>query len=40
VKFYNGYKGGNPKTGDPIKVDGKKLPFSKVGKKLRERVDR
>ena len=40
VKFYNGYKGRNPKTGDPIKVDGKKLPFFKVGKELRERVDR
>jgi len=40
VKFYNGYKGRNPKTGDLIKVDGKKLPFFKVGKELRERVDR
>jgi integration host factor subunit beta len=40
VKFYNGYKGRNPKTGDLIKVDGKKLPFFKVGKQLRERVDR
>ena len=25
---------------DVIKVDGKKLPFFKVGKELRERVDR
>jgi integration host factor subunit beta len=40
VKFYNGYKGRNPKTGDHIKVDGKKLPFFKVGKELKERVDR
>jgi integration host factor subunit beta len=40
VKFYNGYKGRNPKTGDLINVDGKKLPFFKVGKELRERVDR
>jgi integration host factor subunit beta len=40
VKFYDGYKGRNPKTGDLIKVDGKKLPFFKVGKELRERVDR
>jgi integration host factor subunit beta len=40
VKFYNGYKGRNPKTGDLIKVEGKKLPFFKVGKELRERVDR
>ena len=39
VKFYNGYKGRNPKTGDIIKVDGKKLPFFKVGKELGELVD-
>ncbi len=40
VKSYQGYKGRNPKTGDLIKVDSKKLPFFKVGKELRERVDR
>jgi integration host factor subunit beta len=40
VKSYNGYKGRNPKTGDLIKVDGKKLPFFKVGKELRQSVDR
>jgi len=40
VKFYNGYKGRNPKTGELIKVEGKRLPFFKVGKELRERVDR
>jgi integration host factor subunit beta len=39
VKFYKGYKGRNPKTGDLIKVDGRKLPFFKVGKEMRERVD-
>ena len=38
VKFYNGYKGRNPKTGDLIKVEGKKLPFFKVGKEMRERA--
>ena len=38
VKFNDGDKGRNPKTGDLIKVDGKKLPFFKVGKELRERV--
>jgi integration host factor subunit beta len=38
VKFYNGYKGRNPKTGDLIKVDGKRLPFFKVGKEMRERA--
>ena len=39
VKFYNGYKGRNPKTGDIIEVGGKKLPFFKVGKELSELVD-
>jgi integration host factor subunit beta len=40
VRSYNGYKGRNPKTGDLIKVEGMKLPFFKVGKELRQRVDR
>lgn len=40
VKYYNGYKGRNPKTGDIIEVGGKKLPFFKVGKELSEMVDR
>ena len=39
VKEYDGYKGRNPKTGEMIKVASKKLPFFKVGKELRERVD-
>lgn len=39
VKQYDGYKGRNPKTGDIIKVAPKKLPFFKVGKELKERVD-
>ena len=39
VKDYNGYAGRNPKTGEPIKVKPKKLPFFKSGKKLKERVD-
>jgi integration host factor subunit beta len=39
VKYYNGYKGRNPKTGDIIEVEGKKLPFFKVGKELSEMVD-
>jgi integration host factor subunit beta len=39
VKGYKGYKGRNPKTGDLIKVEDKKLPFFKVGKEMRERVD-
>lgn len=39
VKDYEGYKGRNPKTGKLIKVEAKKLPFFKVGKGLKERVD-
>ena len=39
IKEYGGYKGRNPKTGDIIKVEGKKLPFFKVGKVLEELVD-
>ncbi len=39
VKYYDGYKGRNPKTGEVIDVAPKKLPFFKVGKELRERVD-
>ncbi|MBI1922444.1 MAG: integration host factor subunit beta [Geobacter sp.] len=38
VKDYRAYTGRNPKTGDPIEVKPKKLPFFKVGKELRERV--
>ncbi len=40
VKSYDGYKGRNPKTGELIEVSPKKLPFFKVGKELKERVDR
>jgi integration host factor subunit beta len=40
VKFCNGYNVRNPRTGDLIRVNGKELPFFKVGKQLRERVDR
>ncbi len=39
VKNYDGYEGRNPKTGEIIKVKPKKLPFFKVGKELKERVD-
>ncbi len=39
VKDYKSYMGRNPKTGEIIKVNEKKLPFFKVGKELRERVD-
>ncbi len=39
VKDYKAYMGRNPKTGEIIQVNEKKLPFFKVGKELRERVD-
>ena len=39
IKRYDSYNGRNPKTGKIIKVDGKKLPFFKVGRELKERVD-
>ncbi len=38
VKEYGAYTGRNPKTGDPIAVRPKKLPFFKVGKELKERI--
>lgn len=40
VKDYKAYMGRNPKTGEVINVNPKKLPFFKVGKELRELVDR
>ena len=40
VKEYKAYAGRNPKTGVSIPVKSKKLPFFKVGKELKERVDR
>jgi integration host factor subunit beta len=39
VKHYDGYTGHNPKTGEPIKVKAKKLPFFKCGRELKDRVD-
>ena len=39
VKDYSSYQGRNPKTGEIIKVKEKKLPYFKVGKEMKERVD-
>jgi integration host factor subunit beta len=39
VREYKGYEGRNPRTGEAVKVQNKKLPFFKVGKELRERVN-
>jgi len=39
IKHYNSYEGRNPKTGKKIQVKPKRLPFFKVGKELREKVN-
>jgi integration host factor subunit beta len=39
VKEYKSYTGRNPKTGSTVKVKEKKLPFFKVGKELKKRID-
>jgi integration host factor subunit beta len=38
IKDYRPYTGRNPKTGAPIQVRPKKLPFFKVGKEIKERI--
>jgi integration host factor subunit beta len=38
VKEYQAYTGRNPKTGERIKVEPKKLPFFRVGSELNERL--
>jgi len=39
IRTYGGYKGRNPKTGELVDVPPKKLPFFKVGKELKEKVN-
>ena len=39
IRHYEGYEGRNPRTGDPVGVQPKRLPFFKVGKELKERVN-
>ena len=39
VRRYKSYEGRNPRTGEVVHVAPKKLPFFKVGKELRERVN-
>jgi len=39
VKHYKPYTGRTPKTGDTIQVKEKRLPFFKVGRELKKRVD-
>ena len=40
VKKYKAYTGRNPRTGRPVLVESKLLPFFKCAKELKERVDR
>ncbi len=40
VRTYDPYSGRNPRTGDPVQVSGKRLPFFKVGKELKELVNK
>jgi integration host factor subunit beta len=39
IRNYGSYQGRNPKTGETVNVAPKKLPYFKVGKELKERVD-
>jgi integration host factor subunit beta len=39
LRSYRGYDGRNPRTGTAVEVRPKRLPFFKVGKELKERVD-
>lgn len=39
AREYGAYKGRNPKTGKVVEVKPKRLPFFKVGRELKKRVD-
>lgn len=39
VRPYKPYSGRNPRTGQPVPVPAKRLPFFKVGKELKELVN-
>ncbi len=40
VKEYEGYTGRNPKTGENVQVDPKKLPVFRPGRELKNLVDK
>lgn len=40
IRPYGPYQGRNPRTGRPVAVKPKKLPFFKAGKELRERINK
>ena len=39
VRAYKPYRGRNPKTGEEVSVPAKRMPFFKVGKDLRARIN-
>jgi integration host factor subunit beta len=39
VREYGPYLGKNPKSGERVKVGSKKLPYFKVGKELKDRLN-
>jgi len=39
IRIYRAYEGRNPRTGAAVNVKPKRLPFFKVGKELKERVN-
>jgi integration host factor subunit beta len=40
VRPYKPYSGRNPRTGEPVPVPAKRLPFFKVGKELKQIVNK
>ena len=40
VKEYEPYSGRNPKTGEPIQVRGKSLPYFKLSSMMRKRMNK
>jgi integration host factor subunit beta len=39
IRHYGQYEGRNPRTGQKIQIDSKRLPFFKAGKDLLQRVN-
>ncbi len=39
VRHYGAYTGKNPRTGEPVAVRPKRLPFFKAGKEIKERLN-
>jgi integration host factor subunit beta len=39
MRHYRAYAGRNPRTGEPVPVEPKRLPFFKAGKELRDRAN-